>query len=69
MDGLPSGDLELKAADERRRLEGSLRELRARLEYDFDIKRRVQNNLGLASGVAVIIGLVSGYWITGAFTR
>jgi hypothetical protein len=69
MDGLPSHDLELKAADERRRLEGSVRELRARLEYDFDVRRRIERNLGLATGAAIVVGLLSGYWMTGSFLR
>lgn len=69
MDGLPSSDLELKAADERRRLQASIGELRARLEYDLDLRRRVEHHLGLAAAASAAIGLLSGYWITGAFLR
>lgn len=69
MEGLPSRDLELKAADERRRLEGSVRELRARLEYDFDLRRRIERNFGMAAAASIVVGLLSGYWTTGSFLR
>jgi hypothetical protein len=67
VNGLPSSDLELRAAEQRRRLQSSVERLRARLEYDFDLRRLVRRNLGLASAGAILVGLLSGYWITGAF--
>ena len=40
MNTLPSYTLELRAADQRRRLQSSLSELRSRLRESFDIKKR-----------------------------
>jgi hypothetical protein len=69
VNGLPSRDLELKAAEERRRLDRSLRKLRARLEYDLNFKNRIRGNLGIASALTALASLAAGYWITGEFLR
>jgi hypothetical protein len=69
MDELPSYDLELKAADERRRLHGSLAELRSRVHDELDVKKRVREHLGSACAVAVVLGLGLGYSVTGLFVR
>jgi hypothetical protein len=66
---LPSNDLELKAADERRRLHDAVAELRSRVHDELDLKKRTQENLGIACGVAVATGLVLGYATTGLFVR
>ena len=69
MDELPSYDLELKAADERRRLHGTLAELRSRVHDELDVKKRVREHLGAACAVAVVLGLGLGYSVSGLFVR
>jgi hypothetical protein len=66
---LPSYDLELKAADERRRLHGTLAELRSRVHEELDVKKRVRQNLGAVCAVAALLSLGIGYSITGMFVR
>jgi hypothetical protein len=66
---LPSYDLELKAADERRRLHGTLAELRSRVHEELDVKKRVRENLGAACAIAALVSLGLGYSITGLFVR
>ena len=69
MTELPSYDLELKAAQERRRLHGSLAELRSRVHEELDVKKRVREHLGAACGIAALLSLGLGYSITGLFVR
>ena len=66
---LPSYDLEIKAADERRRLHQALAELRAKVREDLDVKRRIRERLGPTSGIAAVLGLALGYSMTGLFVR
>lgn len=65
MDNLPSYDLELKAADERQRLHATMEELRSSIKDTLDVNKNVREHLGTFCGVAAVIGLVSGYAITG----
>jgi hypothetical protein len=69
MTELPSYDLELKAAEERRRLHGTLAELRSRVHEELDVKKRVREHLGAACGVATLISLGLGYSVAGLFVR
>ena len=69
MTELPSYDLELKAAEERRRLHGTLAELRSRIHQELDINKRVREHLGAACGVAALLSLGIGYSIAGMFVR
>jgi hypothetical protein len=64
---LPSYDLELKAADERRRLHGTLAELRSRVHEELDVNKRVRQNLGSVCAVVALLSLGIGYSITGLF--
>ena len=66
---LPSYDLELKAADERRRLHGTLAELRSRVHDELDIKKHAGKHLGAACALAALVGLGLGYSVTGLFAR
>lgn len=66
---LPSYDLELKAADERRRLHGTLAELRSRVYEELDVKKQVRQHLGAVCAVAALLSLGIGYSITGMFVR
>ena len=69
MSELPSYDLELKAAEERRRLHGTLAELRSRVHEELDVKKRVREHLGAACGIAALLSLGVGYSVTGFFVR
>jgi hypothetical protein len=69
MTELPSYDLELKAAEERRRLHGTLAELRSRVHEELDIKKRVREHLPAACGFAALLSLGLGYSLAGIFVR
>lgn len=67
MKGFPAHDLEEKAAEERRRLHSSVEDLRFHLKDSLDIKKNTREHLGLACGVAALLGLTLGYSVTGIF--
>jgi len=67
MKGLPAHDLEEKAAEERRRLHSSVEELRDHLKDTLDVKKNTREHLGLACGVAALLGVTLGYSFTGIF--
>jgi hypothetical protein len=67
MSGLPAHDLEQKAADERRRLHSSVEELRSHLKESLDVRKNTREHLGLACGIAALVGLTLGYSFTGIF--
>lgn len=69
MGELPSYDLELRAADERRRLHRVVAELRSRVQEDLDINKQTREHLGAASAIAAVLGLALGYSVTGLFVR
>jgi len=69
MTELPSYDLELKAAEERRRLHGTLAELRSRVQEELDVKKRVREHLGPACAIAALLTLGLGYSVAGIFVR
>ena len=68
MSGLPSHDLEAKAANDRRRLHSSVEELRSHLRDTLDVKKNTRDHLGLACAVAALVGVTAGYAFTGIFT-
>ena len=69
MTELPSYDLELKAAEERRRLHGTLAELRSRVHQELDVKKRVREHLGAVCGIVGLLSLGLGYSVAGLFLR
>ena len=69
MTELPSYDLELKAAEERRRLHGTLAELRSRVHDELDVKKRVREHLGAACAIAALLSVGIGYSVTGLFVH
>ena len=66
---LPSYDLELKAADERRRLHEVVTEFRGSLRENLDMKKQIRERWLAACGVAVVLGLGLGYSLAGLFVR
>jgi len=69
MTDLPSYDLELKAANERRRLHEAVEELRSQIREELDVKNQARQHLGLACSVGMFLGLAAGYTLTGFFVR
>jgi hypothetical protein len=65
----PAYTLEVRAADQRRRLHSSVVELRSRLRERLDLKQNAREYLMPASALAALIGLVFGYGFAGMFTR
>jgi hypothetical protein len=69
MTDLPSYDLELKAADQRRRLHEAVKELRSQIREELDVRNQARQHLGLACSVAMFVGLAAGYSVAGFFVR
>lgn len=67
MSDLPSYDLELKAADDRRRLHESVDELKLHLRETFDLKKNASEHLGLVCSLSAGIALAAGYIVTGVY--
>jgi hypothetical protein len=67
MTDIPSYDLELKAANERRRLHEAVEELKSQIREELDVKHQARQHLGLACSVAMLLGLAGGYTLTGFF--
>lgn len=67
MKGFPAHDLEEKAAEERRQLHSSVADLRLHLKDSLDIRKNAREHLGLACGLAALLGLTVGYSVTGIF--
>lgn len=66
---MPPETLEVRAADERRRLQSSVEELRCQVRERFDVNRIARQHAPVASAVAALIGLGAGYGFAGIFTR
>jgi hypothetical protein len=69
MNNVPTDRLELRAADQRRRLHSSVTELRSKVHERLDVKRNAREYLVPASGVGALLGLLLGYGFAGMFTR
>lgn len=69
MGELPSYDLELRAADERKRLHDVVAEFRSRVREDLDLKKQLRERLPLACSAAAVVALGLGYSLTGLFVR
>jgi hypothetical protein len=68
MSTLPSSDLEVRAADERRRLHSSIVEFKSRAREKLDVTQSARRHVLLGSGMAALVGLVLGYGFAGIFT-
>ena len=69
MNTLPAETLQLRAADQRRRLQSSVHELKDRVRDKLDVKRNISHHVLLASAVAGFLSLSLGYGFAGMFTR
>jgi hypothetical protein len=66
---LPVDTLEIRAADQRRRLQSSVHELKDRVREKLDVKRNVRHHVLLASAIGGAFSLALGYGFAGMFTR
>lgn len=64
---IPVDVLEKKAAEQRRHLHHTVRELRQSVKEKLDVKRNVREHIWPATGVMALVGLALGYTITGVF--
>ena len=69
MNSFPSGDLENKAAEQRRRIDTSVNELTETLKEKVNFNNLARENLVPVSAVGAVLGLVLGYSVTGIFVR
>lgn len=65
---VPTDILELRAAEQRKRIHDSMLELRQQVSTKLDVRRKAQEYVWPAAGVAALVGLVLGYGATGVFT-
>ena len=68
MTTLPAHELELRAADQRRRLHSSVHELKNHVRDSLDVKKNAREHVLLASGVAAALAAALGYGVAGIFT-
>jgi hypothetical protein len=69
MSTVPLYELELRANDERRRLQSAVIELRSRVRDNLDLTENARKHVWLAGGILATLGLLSGYAVAGLFTR
>ena len=69
MNAMPTDMLELRAAEQRRRLHNSVAELREQVREKMDVKKNMRDYLAPATGLATLAGLVLGWGFAGMFTR
>lgn len=68
MSTLPTSDLQLRAADQRRRLHGTIVELRQTVQQRLDVKAEARRHVGVSSGVAAFFSMFLGYGFAAMFT-
>jgi hypothetical protein len=66
---IPTDLLELRAAEQRRRLHNSVAELRLQMREKLDVRRNARRYFWPASAVVALCGLVLGYGFGGVLLR
>jgi ElaB/YqjD/DUF883 family membrane-anchored ribosome-binding protein len=66
---VPSSVLELRAAEQRRRLHNAVTDLRETVADRMNAKKLARTYVWPATGVAAVVGLILGYGMGGIFTR
>jgi len=66
---LPSYELELRAAEDRKRLHSSMEELRQQLQEKLDVRKNARQHVASLSAAAALFSFVVGYSFVGIFTR
>jgi hypothetical protein len=69
MSTLPTEDLQLRAEDQRRRLQSSINELRDRVRQEADLKQLLRRHLGWVCAAGAALGLALGYGLAGTWAR
>jgi hypothetical protein len=69
MSSLPIYELELRASDERKRLQSSVKELKSRVLENLDVSETARRHVWRAGGIIAALGLLSGYAVAGLFAR
>ena len=64
---MPPDILEVRAAEERRRIHQTVLELREQVEEKLDVRRQAAEYVWPASGVVAVVGLVVGWGLGGIF--
>lgn len=65
---VPTDILEVRAAEQRKRIHESVLELRQQVSQKLDVRRKAQEYALPAAGAAALVGLIAGYAATGVFT-
>jgi|GraSoiStandDraft_60_1057301.scaffolds.fasta_scaffold3265326_1 hypothetical protein len=65
----PTYELEVRAAEQRKRLHDSVAELKTQVRDRLDVKKNAREHLGAAAGIASVMALLAGYGVAGMFTR
>jgi hypothetical protein len=66
---IPSYELEIRAADERKRLHSSVEELKSCMHTKLDLRRNARQYVAIATVAAAVVGLVSGYGFASVFSH
>jgi hypothetical protein len=67
--GAPTDILEMRAAEQRRRIHDSVLELREQIDEKMDIKKKAAEYVLPASGAAAFLALLFGYGFASMFSR
>lgn len=65
---MPPDILEVRAAEQRRRIHETVLELRGQVEEKLDVRRQAAEYVFPASGVAALCGLVLGWGVAAMFS-
>ncbi len=65
---VPADILEMRAAEQRRRIHDHVLELREHLDEKLDVRKHASEYVLPASGVAAILGLLFGYGVASMFS-
>lgn len=65
---LPPDILEVRAAEQRRRLHATVLDLRQQVEEKLDVRRQAAEYVWPASGAAALVGLVFGWGVASMFS-
>ena len=65
---VPTDVLELRAAEQRRRIHDSILELRQQIDHKLDVRKKASEYVLPASGAAAFMGLLLGYGVASMFS-
>jgi hypothetical protein len=67
--GLPTYELELRAAAQRKRLHERVEELKSRVRENLDLKKAARAHIASVSAGAALVSFFVGYALAGIFAR